>query len=631
MSAATIIEDQRRYVSDLVDQNKEFLEDAANRMGSIGFVIPNYFPAVLPEAPPLEIDITAPVLQPVEFELPPEPEGIVAFQDIPALDPGVAPTLLAVAPTMNMPTRPSQVADFTDPAPDVNTSYVVPSPPDELMDPFALAPNMPERAAPAKPTVALPSFDAVKPDGLPDAPTNLEGRMDAAYRDNLPVAISQLEGYVDSMLAKHDPAYFARMEKIEAKLNALLAGGTGFNPAVENALYERSQGKNLAEARRVGKAAMRAAADAGFTMPPGAALSAQRQARQAAADNNARANTDIVVLQAEVEQKNLQFIVTTTIGLRTAMLNAAQSHLQSLIGINGQALDYAKSVVSLSVETYNTAVRAFSAKLEAYRAEAAVYDTRVRAAMAEMELYRAEIQALEALTNVDRAKVDIYKARIDVLQVQANIYKARIDAVLGQASLEKLKIDLFQAKVQAHTARVQAKNSEWQGYVASVEGETSKVKAFGIQVDAFNGQMKGYETSINAKAKAIEAAALTNKARAEQYAAIQSNFRTIVEARGKLAEVKIEGQRLEVQAFQAQTQAAIGDAKVRSDYFQTGAQVAMENAKLRFNVQIKEGEYRLNFGNVLAQLAAAQAKSFSATTAAAAASMNTLAAETIQG
>lgn len=630
MSAESIIQDQRAYVSDLVSDTKEFFEDAANRVASLGFVIPNYYPAVISAEPPSEIDTTLPSMQPVGLDLPAEPTGMLTFQDIPAIDAGPAPVLNVATPTLVMPTKPSQVAEFADPAPEVNTSYVVPEPPSELMNPFELAPTLPERQAPARPTVALPSFDAVKPDGLPAAPENLSATMESAYRAMVPTMASQAEGYVDAMLAKHDPDYFARIGKIEAKLNALLAGGTGFSPTVENAMYERSQGKNLAEARRTAKAAMRAAADAGFTMPTGAALAVQRQARQAAADSNARAATEIVILQAEIEQKNLQFVVTTTISLRTAMLGAAQNHMQMMVAITAQALDFAKSVTSMVIESYNISVRAFMAKLDAYRAEAAVYDTRLKAAMAEMDLYRAEIQALEALTNVDRAKIDIYRARIDVLQVQANVFKARIDAVLGQASLEKLKIDLFQAKVQAHTARVQAKNAEWQGYIASVEGETAKVKVFGTQVDAFKAQTQSYETVVSAKAKVVEAAALTNKARADQYNATLTGYKTVVEARGEKARVELANQSQLITAFQAKMQALAANAQVKMSYYRETANVSIANSQLRFNVQIKEGEYRMNFGNVLAQLAAAHAGSLAKVTAAAASSMNTLAAQTQQ-
>lgn len=631
MTVSSLIADASERAEETLSDAQEALEDATNLVTSIGFVIPNFFPAVLPSEPPASADLTPPTLGPVDLDLPTEPESSIVFQDIPALDAGVAPTLIAAAPTLTMPTKPNQVADFTEEAPVINTSYVIPDAPAELMNPFIPAPVLPDRAAPAKPTIALPSFDAVKPDELPATPTDLQGTMDSAYRGMVPTMVSQVEGYVDAMLTKHNPQYHVQMARIEDQLTKYLQGGTGFNPAVENALYERSQSKNIAESRRVSKAALRAAADAGFTMPTGAALAAGRAARQAAADNNARANTDIVVLQAEMEQKNLQFAVSTSMALRGTLLNATLSYMQNVGVINGQALDYAKSVLGAVIETYNIAVRAFAAKLDAYRAEAAVYETRLKASMAEMALYEAEIKALEALTTIDRAQIDIYRARIDVLQAQGNIYKTRIEAILGQASLEKMKLDLFQVKVQAHTARVQAKNAEWQGYQASIEGEISKVKVFGVQVDAFKAQTQGYESTINAKAKVIEAAALTNKARSDQVVAANTTFKTVVEARGEKARIQLENQRQEIISFQAQAQASVANANVRAEYYRVTSQAAISNAEMRFRVQVEEGRSRQAFGETVARLSTDNAKTYASLAGAAMSGMNTLAAETIQG
>lgn len=630
MTVSTLINDARGYAAGLIDDAKDAIDDATAQVQSVGYVVPNFYPAVLPAEPPAEPALTPPTLQPVDLDLPQEPAATLNFQDIPPLDAGVAPVLSAAVPALTMPTKPSQVAEFAEDAPVISTSLVFPEPPAELMNPFVQEPSLPDRQAPAKPTIALPSFDAVKPDGLPAAPENLGATMESAYRGMVPVMASQVEGYVDAQLTKWNPQFHVQMGRIEEQLAKYLQGGTGFTPAVENALYERSQGKNAAEARRLAKAALRDAADRGFTMPPGAALATVRAARQAAGDNNARAATEIVVMQAEMEQKNLQFAVSTSMALRTALVSATLSHAQNLITINGQALDFAKTVVSSLIETYNAAVRAFTARLDVYRAEAAVYETRLKASMAEMELYEAEIKALQALTDVDRAKVDIYRARIDVLKAQGDIYKTRVEAILGQASLEKLKIDLFQAKVQAHSARVSAKNAEWQGYIASIEGETAKVKIFGEQVNAYQAQTRGYEATVSAKAKVIDAAAVTNKARADQFLALQSNFKTVVEARGEKARVQLENQRQEIVSFQTQAQAAVARAEVKATYYRVTSQAAISNAEMRFRTQVEEARSRREFGEALAKLSALAADIHGKLAAASVSGMNSLAAETLQ-
>ena len=76
------------------------------------------------------------------------------------------------------------------------------------------------------------------------------------------------------------------------------------------------------------------------------------------------------------------------------MLNATLSYMQNFSTIHGQALDYAKSVLSSIIDMYNTSVKAFPAKLEAYKTEASVYEVRMRGALTGIEIYKAEISAL---------------------------------------------------------------------------------------------------------------------------------------------------------------------------------------------------------------------------------------------
>lgn len=628
MTVSTLVEDAREYVSEVLEGSLEALEDANALVMGVGYVVPGYFPATLPNAPPQAIDIEAPTLADVPLDLPTEPSDELIFQDIAPLEPGDAPVFDAVAPTIIMPTAPSQLAEFTEGAPGIDTSLEFPDPPSELMNPLLAAPVIADRAEPQKPTVALPGFDAVAPVDDTVAPTNLQATMENAYRTALPASVAMANGYVDAMLVKWNPQFHIQMGRIETQLTRYLDGGTGFAPAVESAMLERTRDKQAAEALQLREATYREAADAGFTIPSGALLSQIQRARQAGADASARAATEIVILQAELEQKNLQFAVTQSAGLRLAMVNATLGYMQNLVSLNGQALDYAKAVLSSVIETYNIAARVFAVKLEAYKAEAMVFETRLKSAMAGIELYRAEIQALEAMVTVDRTKVEIYKARIDSLAAYANVYRSQIDAVLGRAQLEKLKLDVYQAKVQAFTARVQAKNGEWMGYRAAIDGETAKANLFRIEADAFSAESQAYRSSVEAKAEVVRAAAITNRARADQHNAKLESFKTVVQARGEQAKIRLENQRHEILAFQAQTEKLIADAKVLSEYYRVTSNAAISNAEMRFKVQVEEANSRREFSKAIAELAQLSARIQGQLAASAMSGMNTLVAET---
>ncbi len=625
ITASDVIQDARGYVKPLVDVANSSMADAISAVQwAHEPTIPSVF-ATLPAPPDGIKDLVAPTLVDITFDLPTAPSTNLTFQDISPIDAGGVPTLGVSAPSVNLPEKPSQLPEFQAILPSVDLSAQFPQAPDLIMP---TAPTLPTRAEPRAPTTILPTFDGVKPTNLPVAPTDLEGDFNAAYHAAAPEFIAMVNGYVDAELTKLNPQYHAQMARIEAQLSKYLAGGTGLSPAVENAIYERAQGKNNAEARRVRDQAYSDAAKRGFTLPPGALSASIQLARQNAADNNAQAGREIVVMQAEMEQKNLQFAVTTSVGLRTAMVNAMMSYMQNLGSLNGQALDYAKSVLNAVIETYNTAVKVFTTQLEAYRTEAAVFETLMRGALAGIEVYKAEVQALEALTQVDRAQIEIYRARIDVLTAASNMYRTQVDAVVSKAQLEKLKIDVFQAQVQAFGAQVQAKNAEWQGYSAAIQGEEAKARVYGVQVQAFGAQVNAFAAQVQARGEVVRAQALTNDARAKQFTAEMTGYQAIVQAKAEVAKTQLENQRQAVIAFEAETKAVIAKAQVAISYYQATGQISVENARIILQGVIADVEAKSKYLTTLATLHQANATIHGNLGGAALAGMNTLAANT---
>jgi len=627
MTVSTLITSAREYAAEIVDTGVAAMDDAISTVLAIGYTIPNFTPVVLPNVPPSSITTTAPTFDIINLELPTEPTTAPVFQDISDIEVGVLPELTVVAPTIALPTKPSQVAEFLETMPGINTDLVFPEPPDALLNPLIDSPVLLDRAEPDKPTLSLPGFEAVAPTDMPAAPTDYEARFAASYRDAAPSTMAMINGYVDAELTRINPQFHTQMAAIEAQLSTYLAGGTGLNPAVENAIYERARSKNNAEARRVQDQVWAEAAERGFTMPGGSQMSSILRARQGAADLNAAAAREIVVMQAEYEQKNLQFAVTQSASLRGVVLNAMLSYMQNLVSINGQALDYAKTVLSAIIEMYNTAVKAFGLRLDAYKSEVVVYEARLKAALSYLDLYQREINALQALTNMDQAKVDIYKAKIDALTSFANIYRAQIEAVQGRVSLEKLQLDVFEAKVQAYTAQVQGKNAEWQGYAAAIEGETARARIFNIQVDAYTAQLTGYKTQIEAGVARVRAQASTNEARAANYTATLSGYTSVVEARGTKAKIELENQTQKMVAFKAQVDALVANATVQNTYYKTISDVAISNAELSLKAQIETGNATRAFGDTVARLSTANATILGNSAQAAMSGMNTLASE----
>ena len=86
-------------------------------------------------------------------------------------------------------------------------------------------------------------------------------------------------------------------------------------------------------------------------------------------------------------------------------------------------------------------------------------------------------------------------------------------------------------------------------------------------------------------------------------------------------------QRQQVVAFQAQTQAAIGNAQVQNEYYKATSMVAIENAKLAISTAFQDADVKRAYSASLAQLHTANAQIYGNLAGAALAGMNTLASE----
>lgn len=618
-----LINDARGYAATTLADSRQLIDQAQSAIGSldgrfsIGTV--NF------DAPPVvDISDDVPEFQAPEFAAGEVPVAPTNLANLPGLDVGSAPVNEAVNPGFIEPPRPSQLQELNLAPPTINTSFTFPSVPDELQSINIVAPTLPDRTAPTAPELQMPVFDAVAPTDDISAPTDQAAQFEAAYRGIAPTMISALDGQVDAMLAKINPRFQEQMGRLEDRLAAYIDGDTALSPAVENAIYERAKDKNNAEYRRTRDAAYADAARRGFTLPPGALISAVQQARQGAANNNARAAVDIAVKQAELEQQNVQFAITTSTSLRTALISASIGYHQNLISLNGQALDYAKSILSAMIETYNTLVKAYGLRLDAYKAEASVYEVRLKGVLALVEIYKAEISALEALTQLDMAKITVYRSRLDALNTLASVYRSQIDAVIGQATVEKMKVELFGAQVQAYGTQAQAKNAEWQGYSAAVGGQEARIRAYGEEIRAYTAQIEGFRATVQAKQAEVENVTKYNQGVLAQYTAGVDAYRTLTDARSKVASTQIENQRVKLYAFTAKVGAQESKARMVESYYKTRLTLGQEGYRSTLQAVVSSAEIVTKQIEAVANTSLSGARIYANVASSALSGMNTL-------
>lgn len=606
----TLITDQRTFAAQLVAESDIKLDRMQSDMDHLGYNNV-YFPGlVLPDAPDIPDDLIAPTLATIDLVLPTEPGAVPAFQAISPIETGTTPTLTAIAPIITLPSLPSQLGGFNELAPAINTSYTFPTAPDQLVNPTLTAPVLTPHAVPTAPVIALPSFDSVAPTNDTVAPTDLQAQFIAAYSTAAPQFMSALNGQTDAWLRTYNPRYFDQLSAIEDKLSAYMAGGTGLSPAVENQIYERSRTKNDAEARRASDAAFDALAGRGFTLPGPSVAASIRASRQAAADNNAIAAREIVVMQAEMEQKNLQWAMNLSATMRTQFLSAALTYHSNLVQINGQAVQYATSVVDTMVRAYNISVEAFKLRLSIYQVDAEIYSARVKAAMLYVTLFQAEIDALKALVQVDEAQVALYRGQIDGLLGLANLYKTRVDVVVAQAGLEKLKLDVFKTQTEAYVATVQGKRAEYDAYTAAISGQEAGVRLYTARVSAYASELTGYKTRVEAQGEVVRAQVAMNEGIGQNYRTQLAGYQTTAQVRSDFARTQLQVNSQVYQAFDSQVRATLGNATLRREVYRDQTEVLMKSASLEVDTLLKNQGNTLLTSQAIANVGVAAARVF---------------------
>ncbi len=625
----SIIAEARLYASNTQGQAQASIVDAMgwiSRLGTPVSIKLDPLPTLtVPEPPELAEIPEFKEIRPKEIT---QPEGARSALTVPTIDGIEAPVNTATAPVFDEPQKPSEFSEEAPKQPTVNTTFSFPDAPS--LD-LGLTPTTGNYTAPEAPEFVLPEFLGVSPGAAPDAPTDLSGQFAQAYSQQSPAMFAALSGQLDAFMVSMSPQHHNALATLEAKLATFMQGGTALPPAVEDAIYARTRGKLDAEYRRARDGIYDEATKRGFTLPDGAVNSAVAQARIGASDNNAKAAAEIAVKQAELEQQNMQFAVTTSMTLRNAALSASISYHQNLVAINGQALDYAKAIINALVQVYQAQVEAFRAKLELYRADAAVYETRMRAVQTLADIYKAELEAYATAVRVDEVKMNIFRARVESMNSLVGVYRAQIEAVMATVTAEKLKVELFGEQVRAYAVQAQAKEAEWRGYAAAVGGQEARFNAYGREVDAYRAEVDAYQANIAARKTEIEAVLSTNEGAVREYVARVQGYSALVASESQLASTQIEVQKTQLLAASAEFQARDAQARVAQAYYQTAATLGIEKARVQSSLALSEAEMYIKQIIATAQTATSGAQVYQGLAAAALQGVNAIASSAITG
>lgn len=399
-----------------------------------------------------------------------------------AMDPLVAPTAEVVAPDIVALGAAPAPLDANVPTVDaIAFGEVAPVPV------FGVAPTPAYGAAPSVPTpgaVAMPTMGALSFPGVPtylslSSPTFGGVDLHAAFLtnfDNIPtLTLVAPTPYSYALGAEYASTLLTTLKSV---LTTRMAGGTGLNTAVEQAIWDRARSRETQIALGNESEIMRASEAMGFQLPTGVLAAQLREAQQGYYDKLSGLSRDVAIKQADLEQANLQQTITAGMALEGQLIDYSYK-LEQL------TFEAAKTQADNAIQVHNSQIEKYKALLGAYQVYAEAYRAIISAELAKVEVYKAQIAGEQAKADVNKTLVEQYKATIEAQMSYVEIYKAEIGGAQALVQLEQLKIAAAGEQIKAYVAKINGFTAEVEGYKAGVDAEVSKTQIYKIKADAF--------------------------------------------------------------------------------------------------------------------------------------------------
>lgn len=386
--------------------------------------------------------------------------------------------------------------------------------------------------------------------------------------------------------------------------NTLDNGGTGFNPAVEQAFYDRLREKE-ARSRSDSLKDLDKMEFLGFMLPPGIYLDARLRITTESDFVNRGSAREIMIKAAELEQENIKIALGSAVTIEGTLISYTNNVEQRLF-------DSCKFATEAGISIYNARVQAYIAFLDAFKARVAIYEAQVRGELAKVEVYKAQLEAERTKADINKTLVEQFKVQIDAALSAVEIYKARIGAIQSKVEIEKLKIQVFGEQVKAYGTQVGAYTAGVEGYRATIQAEGAKQDAYKSRVQAYTAQVEaatkvieakvkvyegriagksaeydGYKAAISAESARVGAIADTNKSIADVY-------RATVQADASYNEVLTKQWDATITQAAKIADVSIATAKANAELYITSRTQVIEAAKVGATVCAQLGAAALN-------------------------------------
>lgn len=468
------------------------------------------------------------------------------------------------------------------------------------------APTVPEIAeveVPDAPSIALPDTPNYLSLSTPSfAGVNLHENLLDTLTDLPTLDLVAPTPYSYSLGAEYASTLLTNLKTM---LVSRLSGGTGLNPAVEAAIWDRARSRevqlgaaNEAEVTRTHEAL-------GFKLPTGALAAQLRAAQQDTIGKISTLSRDVAIKQAEMEQENLKQTIEQGMALEGKLVDYSYN-------MERLSFESAKALADNAVQVYNAQVDQYRALLSLYDLYTKAYNTIIDAEKAKIEVYRAELAGEQTKADVNRTLVEQYKATIEAGLSQVRVFEAQVGAAKTRMELEQVKIGAVGEQIRAYVAGINGQTAKVEAYKVGVEAQTARVGAHKVGIDAqlslvevFKAQSSAFSAKASAQgdkaraqlayysgvvqAKTAEWEGWSARVRGEaaRFQALTSKSNAVLdgfksEVQAVLGKVEQDTRRwaIGIQQYEAQQTYTLNAAKINTDVIQANNRATLEAAKV---------------------------------------------------
>lgn len=532
------------------------------------------------DAPPIPAIPATPTLPVITFTEPPAPSAFSASAPVITLD-----TFNEVAPVTVYPDAPVVSYGAVPVVPAVG-AVTVPS-----------APVIATVALPTYLTLSLPTFAGINLHE--DYLANLDTIPTLDLVEPTPYSYTLGPEYASALL-----------DALKAKLLERMAGGTGLDPAVEAAIWDRARTRETQLGLANEAEIMRASEALGFQLPAGVLAAQLREAQQNYYDKLSGFSRDVAIKQAELEQANLKDTIAAGMQMEAQLIDYSYK-LEQL------TFESAKTAAENALGIYNAGVEAYKALLSAYQTYATVYKTIIEAEMMKVEVYKAEIDAEQAKADINKVVVEQYKAQVEASLALVEVYKAEVGGAQALIQLEEAKIRAAGEQIKGFTAQVNAETAKVEAYKAQVDAETSKVGTYKVKADVFatvvgaqaeEARLRLGEYTAKAQVKTqewegykarVEAESAKAAALASQSSSLTDGYRAAAAATEASASTALRAWEAQIKQYETGIQTALITYKTNQDYLLETQKIRLDTAKVGAQVyaQLASSAYTMANAN----------------------------------